>query len=224
MLDPFDYKEPSCPTSDGKQFYYPSQDDPKGKIPVRRIIERLDSFFEVNDTVGAGDFLRRWAREAKELGDEAGEVTVQSELMGYYRKEGDRERALEAVDRGLYLTEKLGIGGDVSGATVCLNAATVYKTFGMPREALELYEKAAANIEARTYRCRTVDEIRENLAAHGDGFVKAMWCGEEACEDKVKELTGVGSRCIPFVQENIGDVCVCCGKPAKHMVLWGNAY
>ena len=144
MLDPFDYKEPSCPTSDGKQFYYPSQDDPKGKIPVRRIIERLDSFFEVNDTVGAGDFLRRWAREAKELGDEAGEVTLQSELMGYYRKEGDRERALEAVDRGLYLTEKLGIGGDVSGATVCLNAATVYKTFGMPREALELYEKAAA--------------------------------------------------------------------------------
>ena len=87
-----------------------------------------------------------------------------------------------------------------------------------------LYEKAAANIEARTYRCKTVDEIKENLAAHGDGFVKAMWCGEEACEDKVKELTGVGSRCIPFVQENLGDVCVCCGKPAKHMVLWGNAY
>ena len=56
MLDPFDYKEPSCPTSDGKQFYYPSQDDPKGKIPVRRIIERLDSFFEVNDTAGAGTF------------------------------------------------------------------------------------------------------------------------------------------------------------------------
>ena len=56
------------------------------------------------------------------------------------------------------------------------------------------------------------------------GFVKAMWCGDEACEDKVKELTGVGSRCIPFEQEEIADTCVCCGKPAKHMVLWGKAY
>ena len=147
MLDPFDYKEPSCPMSDGKEFYYPSPDDPKGKIPVRRIIERLDSFFEVNDTACAGDFLRRWEREAKELGDKAGEVTIQSELMGYYRKEGDRERALEAVDRGLYLVQKLGIGNDVSGATVYLNAATVYKTFGMPSKALELYEKASAVYE-----------------------------------------------------------------------------
>ena len=87
-----------------------------------------------------------------------------------------------------------------------------------------LYDKAAANIEARTYRCRTMDEIKAQLAEHGDGFVKAMWCGDEACEDKVKEETGVGSRCIPFAQENLGDVCVCCGRPAKHMVLWGNAY
>ena len=51
-----------------------------------------------------------------------------------------------------------------------------------------------------------------------------MWCGDEACEDKVKEETGVGSRCIPFEQEQISDKCVCCGKPAKCMVLWGNAY
>ena len=42
-----------------------------------------------------------------------------------------------------------------------------------------------------------------------------MWCGSEECEDKVKEITGVGSRCIPFDQEEISDVCVCCGKPAK---------
>ena len=51
-----------------------------------------------------------------------------------------------------------------------------------------------------------------------------MWCGEEACEDAVKEQTGVGSRCIPFEQEQLSDVCVCCGKPAKHMVYWGKAY
>ena len=51
-----------------------------------------------------------------------------------------------------------------------------------------------------------------------------MWCGDEACEDKVKEETGAGSRCIPFEQEQLFDKCVCCGKPAKQMVYWGKAY
>ena len=68
------------------------------------------------------------------------------------------------------------------------------------------------------------EKITKALEEKGDGFVKAMWCGEESCEDKVKELTGVGSRCIPFEQEQLSDVCVCCGKPAKHMVVWGKAY
>ncbi len=87
-----------------------------------------------------------------------------------------------------------------------------------------MYEKALANREKRTFACTTIDEIKESLAANGEGFIKAMWCGDEECEDKVKELTGVGSRCIPFDQENLSDVCVCCGKPAKHMVYWGIAY
>ncbi|MBR5312545.1 MAG: proline--tRNA ligase [Clostridia bacterium] len=87
-----------------------------------------------------------------------------------------------------------------------------------------MYAKALANREKRTYSCTTIDEIKESLAANGEGFVKAMWCGDEECEDKVKELTGVGSRCIPMDQENLSDVCVCCGKPAKHMVYWGIAY
>ncbi|MBQ3879587.1 MAG: proline--tRNA ligase [Oscillospiraceae bacterium] len=86
-----------------------------------------------------------------------------------------------------------------------------------------MYAKALANREKRTFRCRTLDEIVEARKG-GDGFVKAMWCGDEACEDKVKEVTGVGSRCIPFEQEEISDVCVCCGKKAKHMVLWAVAY
>ena len=87
-----------------------------------------------------------------------------------------------------------------------------------------LYQKALANREARTYSCTSLEEITAALNEKGDGFVKAMWCGDEACEDKVKELTGVGSRCIPFEQDEISDRCVCCGKPAKYMVLWGKAY
>ena len=87
-----------------------------------------------------------------------------------------------------------------------------------------IYNRALENREKRTYACKTIDEINAALTEKGDGFVKAMWCGDEACEDKVKELTGVGSRCIPFEQEDISDTCVCCGKPAKQMVYWGKAY
>lgn len=87
-----------------------------------------------------------------------------------------------------------------------------------------LYEKALQNRENKTYCCKSIEEISKALEQNGDGFIKAMWCGDEACEDKVKELTGASSRCIPFEQENISDKCVCCGNPAKHMVLWGKAY
>ncbi len=87
-----------------------------------------------------------------------------------------------------------------------------------------MYEKALANRTSRTYDCTTIDEITENLAKNGDGFVRAMWCGDPACEDKVKEETGVGSRCVPLEQESIGEKCVCCGRPAKQLVFWGKAY
>ena len=64
-----------------------------------------------------------------------------------------------------------------------------------------------------------------DIAKNRPGFIKAMWCGESECEDKLKEETGgVKSRCIPFVEEHLSDVCACCGKPAKHMVVWGRQY
>ena len=87
-----------------------------------------------------------------------------------------------------------------------------------------MYQKALDNRTSKTYDCKTLDEIASTLEEKGMGFVRAMWCGDEACEDKVKEITGVGSRCIPFDQEKISESCVCCGKPAETMVLWGKAY
>jgi prolyl-tRNA synthetase len=87
-----------------------------------------------------------------------------------------------------------------------------------------IYQKALENREKHTYTCTSIDEINAKLAENGDGFVKAMWCGDEECEDKVKEMTGVGSRCIPMEQDHFHDTCVCCGKKAKYMVYWGKAY
>lgn len=87
-----------------------------------------------------------------------------------------------------------------------------------------MYNKALENMNSRTYSCETIDDINAVLEEKGDGFIKAMWCGEESCEDEVKEKTGVGSRCIPFQQERMTGKCVCCGKPAKCTVYWGKAY
>jgi prolyl-tRNA synthetase len=87
-----------------------------------------------------------------------------------------------------------------------------------------IFDKCQANINARTYICADMNEITAAIAEKGDGFVKAMWCGAEECEDAVKEKTGVGSRCIPFEQERVSETCVCCGKPATALLYWGKAY
>lgn len=64
----------------------------------------------------------------------------------------------------------------------------------------------------------------KQIVAEHTGFVKSMWCGELACEEKVKEEAGLSSRCMPLEQENLGEVCPICGRPAKKMIVWGNAY
>ena len=86
-----------------------------------------------------------------------------------------------------------------------------------------LYEKALQNREARTTAARTMEEVKAQSAA-GNGFIKTMWCGELACEEAMKEQAGLTSRCMPFEQETLSDVCPVCGKPAKTMVIWGKAY
>ena len=87
----------------------------------------------------------------------------------------------------------------------------------------EMLERARTHREAHTYVATNYDEFKD-VVANKPGFVKAMWCGDQACEDKIKEETTATSRCMPFEQEHLSDVCVCCGKPAKKMVYWGKAY
>ena len=88
---------------------------------------------------------------------------------------------------------------------------------------VEMLERARAHRESHTYVAKNYDEFKK-IFAEKSGFVKAMWCGDRACEDKIKEDLSVTSRCMPFEQEQIADSCVCCGKPAKKMVYWGRAY
>ena len=86
-----------------------------------------------------------------------------------------------------------------------------------------LYEKAKKNLDDHCYPAYSVEEAKELQEKNG-GFIKTMWCGELACELEMKEKAGMSSRCIPFAQEKLGDVCACCGKPAKDMIYWGVAY
>ncbi len=87
-----------------------------------------------------------------------------------------------------------------------------------------LYERALQNLKEKTHVATTHEEFLET-AQNKPGFIKAMWCGDTACEEQLKDETGgVKSRCIPFEQEQLADTCVCCGKPAKYQVVFGRQY
>ena len=87
----------------------------------------------------------------------------------------------------------------------------------------DMYEKARKHRDSHTYTALTLDELKD-IAENKPGFIKAMWCGCQECEEKLKEEAGVTSRCMPFAQEKLSDTCVYCGKPATKMVYWGKAY
>ena len=110
--------------------------------------------------------------------------------------------------------EKIEVSLDALEAKVSELLTTIQK---------EMLERARAHREEHTYTAKNMDEFVQ-LFTEKSGFVKAMWCGERECEDKIKETLSVTSRCMPFEQEEIAQTCVCCGKPAKKMVYWGRAY
>lgn len=86
-----------------------------------------------------------------------------------------------------------------------------------------LYNKAKERRDNLTFSATNLEEMKEIIENH-PGFIKAMWCGNLECEERIKEINGIKSRCIPFEEEHIKDKCVCCGKDAKHMVIWGIQY
>lgn len=141
MIDSFDYKEPSCSLCGGKEFYNLDKDAPIGRIPVMRVIEKLDYYLDRNRTGEAHTHLEYWAKEAVELKDKQGELAVVDELIGFYRKAGEKELALKSCKRALSLVSELSLNDSVTSATVLLNVATAYKAFGMAKEAIPVYEQ-----------------------------------------------------------------------------------
>ena len=87
----------------------------------------------------------------------------------------------------------------------------------------DMFEKAKKRRDNQTFDAHNLDEVKEIMDTH-PGFVKALWCGDEECELKMKQIKGTKSRCILENHEHIDDKCVVCGKEAKELVVWGIQY
>ena len=124
----------------------------EGLSPVREVVEHADELFAKEDLAGAGEYLREWLLKARRAGDPFGELGILNELMGYYRRTGEREPGLNAVYDGFELIERLDIDGSVSAGTTWLNGATTMKAFGNPRDAFIYYKKARRIYESRLER------------------------------------------------------------------------
>ncbi len=142
MIDSFDYKEPSCALCGGKEFYAKDETAPVGRIPVSRIIEKLDAYLDKNDMQNAETLLSYWVNEAKTMRDLQGELAVTDELIGLYRKASKKEETFACCARAEKLIELLDLKGTISDATITLNIATANKAFGKADKAVDLYEKA----------------------------------------------------------------------------------
>ena len=134
-----DYEEPTCP------LCAPSSVEP---IPCGRVIEKLDEYLGHNDYAGAERHLNYWLESARAGRDQRGELTVLNEQIGLYRKLGREPEGLAAIEQALALAKALGMEQTVSYGTTLVNAATGYKAFGKPEQALSLYKQARVLYEA----------------------------------------------------------------------------
>jgi len=137
-LDKNDYQEPVCPF-DLSQW---KDEPPVRSIPVGRVLEKLDESYSRADLDAAVRLAEYWIAEAKAGNDLRGEFAVRNELMGVFRKMGNKEKAIENADLSLQLIDRLELNGSATHGTALVNAATVRKAFGMPEESLELFTKA----------------------------------------------------------------------------------
>ena len=179
-LNKQDYIEKACCFDASDYTSSPDQSPCDHKIPVPQIIERLDGLFRKGMEEEAGDFLRCWSERAHGMGDWRGELSLLSELMGYYRRTADADAGLDVCGRGMEIIKEHGLANTVSGATVLLNAATTLKAFGKAPESLPIFEHVCRvyqnNLAPDDYR---FGGLFNNMGLSYDdveNFEKAEWC------------------------------------------------
>ena len=111
-------------------------------LPQERIVQKLDEYMSRNDYAGAERHLLYWYDESVALGDERARLMILSELIGHFRKTGQKERAFDCIDKAMALIGEISFEGTISAATAYVNAATASSAFGENERAVELFGKA----------------------------------------------------------------------------------
>ncbi len=132
MLQKEDYDEPRCVLCMNQ----------KSRIPMDRVLEKLDSYLETKQLGRAKSHLLYWLEEARTNADEAGEIVLLGELMGYCRKNGEMKEAVSYAECAISRVTKYGFRNTVTGATALLNAGTVFRASGDCRKSSSLYDAA----------------------------------------------------------------------------------
>ena len=143
-IGPEDYAEPRCLLCDEPFGAAPAVKP----VPQQRIVEKLDDYMSRRDYEGARRHLLYWLEEAKLGGDRRGELLIRNELVGHYRKTGNKEGAFENGEAALALLKELAFEDTISAGTAYVNYATACNAFGENGRALELFEKARRIYEA----------------------------------------------------------------------------
>lgn len=143
-LGPEDYAEPRCLLCDDPFGVTP----PRKAVPQQRIIEKMNDYMSRRDYDGAQRHLQYWLEEAILGFDKGGELMIRNELVGHYRKTGNREGAFENAQKALLLLKELEFEDSVSAGTTYINIATAYNAFGENEKAIELFKKAKLVYEA----------------------------------------------------------------------------
>lgn len=143
-IGPEDYEEPQCLLC-GEPYGAEPKPEP---VPQERIVRKLDEYMSRRDYAGAERHLLYWLDEARRVGDLRGELLVSNELVGHYRKAGNRDSALRFAENAIALLERIGFDQNVSSGTTFVNAATAYSAFGENEKALALFERAKAVYES----------------------------------------------------------------------------
>ena len=117
-------------------------------IPQQRVRDKMDEYMSRRDYAGAERHLRYWLEEARMGGDQRGELMVLNELVGHYRKTGERDKAMPCAEAALNLLDVLDYRGSISEGTTCVNIATAMNAFGENAQAMELFERARQDYES----------------------------------------------------------------------------
>lgn len=195
-LRPEDYQEPACLLC-GEPF---GKESEIRAIPQQRIIEKLDEYMSRRDYPAVERHLLYWMQEAELGRDRRGRLMLLNELVGHYRKTGEKDKALARGREALALLESMDYEGSVTAGTTYVNVATACSAFGDNERALELFEKARAAYEANSgTRPHLLGGLYNNMALSAQALGRYGEAGrlyEKAMEQMGKVPGGVLEQAI----------------------------